>query len=153
MKIFNKTLLLSLIILLAACGGKGNKETTSNDDGLNDRNEIRLKQYQVKGAQLYATYCVNCHQQNGEGLANLFPPLAGSDYLLEDLPRAACVIKNGATDPIVVNGREYTQIMPANDLTPLEIAEILTFITNAWDNGKGLSGVKDVEKWLTECSN
>jgi cytochrome c len=28
------------------------------------------------GANLYKTRCANCHQENGAGLANLYPPIA-----------------------------------------------------------------------------
>ena len=118
---------------------------------MTSREEIRLKQYQVQGAKVYATYCANCHQQDGKGLASLYPPLAGSDYLLENLPRAACIVKHGQSKEIVVNGVTYNQMMPANPITNLEIAEVLTFIGNAWGNEAGLVGVKDVDKWLEEC--
>ncbi|GAB4246163.1 MAG: hypothetical protein Tsb0034_25010 [Ekhidna sp.] len=143
--------LLSLVVLVfgaIACGSKTEKKEAST---LNSRDEIRLKQYQVQGAKIYATYCANCHQQDGKGLASLYPPLAGSDYLMADLKRAACIIKNGQFQEIVVNGQTYNQMMPANPLTNLEIAEVITFITNAWGNEAGLTGVKEVDQWLQEC--
>ncbi len=141
--------LLVLIISLASCGSGSNKKEEKKS--LTSRNEIRLKQYQVQGAKIYATYCANCHQQDGKGLASLYPPLAGSDYLLENLPRAACIIKNGQSKEIVVNGVTYNQMMPGNPITNLEVAEVLTFIGNAWGNEAGLIGVKDVDKWMEEC--
>ena len=139
--------LIVLAFLFAACGGT-NEEKKEKP---NSRDSIRLKQYQVEGAKIYSTYCANCHQQDGKGLAALYPPLSGSDYLLENLPRAACIIKNGQNKEIVVNGVTYNQMMPKNPITNLEIAEVLTFIANAWGNEAGLIGVKDVDKWLTEC--
>ncbi|MEO9869322.1 hypothetical protein [Ekhidna sp.] len=51
----------------------------------------------------------------------------------------------------VVNGVTYNQMMPGNPITNLEVAEVLTFISNAWGNEGGLIGVRDVEKWVTEC--
>lgn len=147
----NKILTLILGIIFVACGGSGGKKEESADSGMSSRDEIRLQQYRVEGAKIYATYCANCHQQDGKGLASLYPPLAGSDYLLENLPRAACIIKNGQSKEIVVNGVTYSQMMPANPITNLEIAEVLTFIGNAWGNEAGLIGVKDVDKWLLEC--
>ncbi|MFK7954070.1 MAG: cytochrome c, partial [Ekhidna sp.] len=89
----NKILAITTLILVASCGGTSKKEAKENK--MDSRAEIRLKQYQVQGAKIYTTYCANCHQQDGKGLASLYPPLAGSDYLLENLPRAACIIKNG----------------------------------------------------------
>ncbi|MEP0985457.1 cytochrome c [Ekhidna sp.] len=148
-KLISKGVVL-LTIALFSCGG-GTEKKEEKSSSLTSRDEIRLKQYQVQGAKVYATYCANCHQQDGKGLASLYPPLAGSDYLLENLPRAACIIKNGQSKEIVVNGVTYNQMMPGNPITNLEVAEVLTFIANAWGNEGGLVGVKDVDKWLEEC--
>lgn len=151
----NTTYFLTLLLLLAACGSSNNNQANENTTEETDRRtEIRLTQYTVQGKKLYQTYCMNCHQEDGQGLAQLYPPLAGADFLLEDLPRAACIIKNGKADGVTVNGTLYTQMMPGNpSLTPLEIAEILTYITNSWGNNKGISSTKDVTKWLEECEN
>lgn len=143
------TYLLIITLFTVACGGTNEKQEEKSS--LSSRDQIRLKQYQVQGAKIYATYCANCHQQDGKGLASLYPPLAGSDYLLEDMARAACIIKNGQSKEIVVNGVTYNQMMPGNPITNLEIAEVLTFIGNAWGNEAGLIGVKDVDKYIEEC--
>ncbi|MEO9869323.1 c-type cytochrome [Ekhidna sp.] len=143
-----RALFVVIAVVTLACGGASE---TKEESTLSSRDQIRLKQYQIQGAKIYATYCTNCHQQDGKGLASLYPPLAGSDYLLENLPRAACIIKNGQSKEIVVNGVTYNQMMPGNPITNLEIAEVLTFISNAWGNEGGLIGVRDVEKWVTEC--
>ncbi|WP_370089920.1 cytochrome c [Ekhidna sp.] len=149
MKNLTKTLLALAAILLFSCGSGSEKKETSST--LSSRDQVRLKQYQVQGAKVYTTYCANCHQQDGKGLASLYPPLAGSDYLMEDMARAACIIKNGQSKEIVVNGVTYNSMMPGNPITNLEVAEVLTFIANAWGNEGGLIGVKDVDKWLEEC--
>ena len=151
MMIKNTLFIFIFVILISACGAGSSSENASKSSSLNARDEIRLKQYQVEGAKLYTAYCANCHQQDGKGLASLYPPLDGSDYLLENLPRAACIIKHGQMKEIVVNGQTYNQMMPGNAITNLEIAEVLTFITNAWGNEAGLTSVKDVDKWLNEC--
>lgn len=144
------TYFLFFALITIACGG-GSEEKAEEKKSLSSRDEIRLKQYKVQGSKIYATYCANCHQQDGKGLASLYPPLAGSDYLLEDMARAACIIKNGQSKEIVVNGVTYNQMMPGNPITNLEVAEVLTFIGNAWGNEAGLIGVKDVDKWIDEC--
>ncbi len=138
-------------IIAVACNSSSNEKTEDAASELSSRDQIRLKQYQVQGAKIYATYCANCHQQDGKGLASLYPPLAGSDYLLEDMARAACIIKNGQSKEIVVNGVTYNQMMPGNPITNLEIAEVLTYIGNAWGNEAGLIGVKDVDQWIDAC--
>ena len=145
------------VILLVACitsCGNSNSDSGKKEEQktLGYRDEIRLKQYKANGAKIYSKYCVNCHQPKGTGLASLYPPLAESDYLMADLKRAACIIKNGQSNEIEVNGKTYNQMMPGNEqLTNLEIAEVLTYITNSWGNNGGLSGVKEVDKWLKNC--
>lgn len=147
-----KTSALALLFALMCFACTSNQEQNENKtSSLSSRDEIRLKQYKIEGAKIYNRYCTNCHQSDGKGLGTLYPPLASSDYLLSDLPRAACIIKHGLNKEIIVNGTAYNQMMPANDLTNLEIAEVLTFITNQWSNNAGLSGVKEVDVWLNMC--
>ena len=143
--------LLSIIFLISGCGGSSSDAKSASPNVTNSRDKIQLKQYKVEGAKIYAAYCTNCHQQDGKGLAAIFPPLAGADYLMENLERAACIIKNGQAAEIVVNGETYNQMMPGNPITNLEIAEVLTYITNEWGNQAGLTNVKKVDKWLQEC--
>ncbi len=141
-------LLIGVLALstLWSCG------TSGSQGGMDRSTRIKFEQYLAKGESLYDVYCINCHQDRGQGLAQLYPPLAKSDYLLADIPRAACIIKNGQMKEIVVNGTTYHQMMPGlPSLTNLEIAEILTFVTNSWGNEAGLQSVKEVEKWLQNC--
>jgi nitrite reductase (NO-forming) len=87
------------------------------------------------GEVLYKGTCSVCHQQNGEGLASVFPPLAGSDYLMADMTRAIQVVVNGLSGPVTVNGSEYNSVMPPmSQLNNDEIANILTYVTNTWGN-------------------
>lgn len=148
-----RTLIYAVFFIgLISCGGSNQSSESSSAASPSDRRtELRLKQYKVEGAKIYVTYCANCHQQDGNGLASLYPPLAKSDYLMEDFKRAACIIKNGQTDEIEVNGVTYNQMMPGNPISTLEIAEVLTYVANSWGNEGGLVPVKEVEKWLGAC--
>ena len=47
------------------------------------------------GSAGYQTYCASCHQPDGQGMAGAFPPLAGSDYLLEDPSRGISAVLEG----------------------------------------------------------
>ena len=65
-----------------------------------------------------------------------------------------CLIKNGISGEIIVNGQSYNQPMPGvASLTDLEIAEIATYIYNSWGHDKGIIELKLVTKTLVECSN
>lgn len=87
------------------------------------------------GEALYAGTCSTCHQRDGAGLAGVFPPLAGSDYLNADPERAAQVVLAGLAGPVVVNGTTYNSVMPPmTNLNDDEIANILTYAYSAWGN-------------------
>jgi nitrite reductase (NO-forming) len=88
----------------------------------------------VHGKELYARYCSACHQAHGQGRGRSVPPLAGADYLLADRDRAIRIIREGLSDAIIVNGREFRQLMPGLGLNDGEIADVLTYIYSAWGN-------------------
>ncbi|MEQ9425534.1 MAG: cytochrome c [Cyclobacteriaceae bacterium] len=146
-------LFLSAILLLNC--SKSSPESTEQAnyvDEMDDRTRIRFRQYMIQGKKLYELHCANCHQSDGTGLAKLIPPLAKADYLMDSLMRTVCVIKNGLDSTIVVNGVEFSQPMPAHtDLRNLEIAEIITYITNSWGNEAGITSTREVEIYESEC--
>ncbi|MEP2771314.1 MAG: cytochrome c [Fulvivirga sp.] len=140
--------LLLTVILFQACSGK-----TDNNEGSHKEN-VKLEQYMVEGQQLYMQHCSNCHQADGAGLAQLFPPLKGSDYMFENFEKALCSMKYGQEGEITVNGVTYNQKMPGiPTLTALEVAEISTYIYNSWGNERGLIDVKKAEEVLKNCKN
>ena len=97
------------------------------------------------GRVLYNGTCSVCHQQDGKGLAGVFPPLANSDYLMADTRRAIEVVLNGLTGPITVNGSDFNSVMPPmSQLNDDEIANILTFTLNSWGNENGEVSSGDV---------
>jgi len=86
----------------------------------------------------YETYCQACHQANGQGMNGVFPPLAGADYLLDDPDRGIVAVLLGIRGGIVVNGQTYDSMMPnLNYLNDSDIAAILTYTLNSWDNDGG----------------
>lgn len=106
-----------------------------------------------QGEQLYMAHCLNCHQKDGSGLGKLIPPLK-SDFVSKQKELAICGIKHGMQGPIEVNGITYDGIMPNNPrLTPLEIAEIMTYVSNSWGNKYGMVNTSDVKSALDSCKN
>lgn len=98
------------------------------------------------GKVLYNGTCSVCHQQNGEGLGGVFPPLAQSDYLLTESKRKSVeIVLNGLTGPVTVNGVDYNSVMPPmSQLNDDEVADILTFVLNSWGNDGGVVGADEV---------
>jgi len=110
--------------------------------------KIKLEQYYIGGKEIFEANCANCHQKDGKGLQNLYPPIAGSDYL-QNKSQVILAIKYGLTGEIKVNGKVYNQPMPANShLQNLDIAEVVTYIYNEWGNEQKLTTVEEVEEVL-----
>ncbi len=88
------------------------------------------------GKEIFGTTCFACHQSEGQGIPNTFPPLAKSDYLNADSKRAIKTILHGLTGEVTVNGKKYNNVMPAQNLSDDEIANVLTYIYSSWGNNK-----------------
>jgi nitrite reductase (NO-forming) len=87
------------------------------------------------GEVLFKGTCSVCHQMEGQGLAGVFPPLAKSDFLMKDKRRSIDIVVNGLTGPVLVNGQAYNSVMPPmSQLSDDAIANILTYVRNAWGN-------------------
>lgn len=90
------------------------------------------------GEKLYRQRCVSCHQADGEGVAGQYPPLAGSEWVLEHEQRLKRILLHGLEGPIQVRGRTYNGAMPAfAQLKDEQIAAVLTYIRQAWGNDAG----------------
>jgi cytochrome c oxidase subunit 2 len=82
----------------------------------------------AKGKTLYETKCAACHQATGLGLPPAFPPLKGS-------PIATGLIAEHLN--IVINGKPGTPMVAWGAMNDLEIAAIVTYERNAWENNTG----------------
>ena len=87
-----------------------------------------LDELKAQGEKVYAANCVACHQANGMGVPNTFPALSGSKIATGD--KAAHV-------NVVVNGKPGTAMAPFKHLSDVEIASVVTFERNSWDNKTG----------------
>ena len=90
-----------------------------------------------KGMQVYnRPTCAACHMANGQGSGN-FPPLAGSEWVLEKDPsRIIRIALDGLTGPIQVKGQSYNAQMLGwrPSLNDEEIAQVLTYVRQEWGN-------------------
>ncbi len=88
----------------------------------------------ARGRDLYLKNCFACHQMRGQGIPGIFPPLAGSDYLLADIDRAIRIICEGLNGEITVNARRYAGVMPPAVLQDEEVASVLNYVLRNWGN-------------------
>ncbi len=86
------------------------------------------------GKRIYNN-CISCHQASGEGVAGQYPPLNQSRWVTGDERILSRILLNGLNGPIEVRGLTYNAQMPAwKQLSDRDIAAVLTYIRNAWDN-------------------
>ncbi len=93
-----------------------------------------LKESITRGKEIYADFCVTCHQANGEGVEDTFPPLAGSDYLIKYREASIRGVKYGQRGEITVNGVVYNNTMMPLGLADEEIADVMNYVYNSWGN-------------------
>lgn len=96
--------------------------------------EYKLEESMQRGSEIYYDFCVTCHMEKGEGVEKTFPPLAKSDYLLENREESIRGIKFGQSGELIVNGVTYNSIMTPMGLEDEEIADVMNFILNSWGN-------------------
>jgi cytochrome c oxidase subunit 2 len=91
--------------------------------------EWSLDELMAKGETAYKNNCAGCHQANGGGVPPTFPALKGS-------PITTGADKLADHLNIVLNGKNA---MPpfAGSLNDLDLAAIITYERNAWENNTG----------------
>ena len=117
-----------------------NKQTTDTTKSLSKDEQI------AQGKNVFESNCLACHQANGEGVPNAFPPLAKSDFLNADHNRAINILLHGRSGPITVNGKNFDSVMPAIALNNGQIANVLTYVINSFGNNGGQVTPAQVDK-------
>ena len=125
-----------LVAVIAAC---------QSDD------QLEFKHYYASGSVIFQTHCQNCHGQHGEGLQGLIPPLTDSTYLKTNKDLLACSIKYGLKGKVNIANKTFDGAMPPNNLASIEIAEVLTYVTNSFGNKLGTITSEQVDNNLTKC--
>lgn len=87
------------------------------------------------GAQIFSSTCAACHQAQGEG-TNVYPPLAGSEWVNGPESRLVRIILHGLIGDVEVQGQVYNGAMPAwgPTLTDEEVATVATYIRSSFGN-------------------
>jgi nitrite reductase (NO-forming) len=137
-KIVSLNVLIAGVLVLVTLAGKNSSTVNlihENSSG-SDRYSNSAKQSgQSTGIQLYSKYCLTCHQADGKGVRGTFPPLAGNAKVTGPSAEIIKVVLFGLKGPVTVNGRDYNSVMPPQKyLSDQQIADILNYIRNNWEN-------------------
>lgn len=104
---------------------KAASQTAAADNG----KTFSLDEMKARGEKVYAANCAACHQANGMGVPGAFLPLNGSK------------VATGPIDDhikVVLHGRPGTAMAAFGpQLSDVDIAAVVTYERNAWDNKAG----------------
>jgi len=98
------------------------------------KQDSSFEESKARGAIIYQDFCVTCHLPTGEGVPDVYPPLAKSDYLLTNKTASIRGIKFGQRGPMVVNGKLFDNTMMPLGLEDKEIADVMNYVLTTWGN-------------------
>jgi mono/diheme cytochrome c family protein len=97
-------------------------------------------------------HCVTCHQADGKGIENTYPPLVKSEWL-EDNERMIKIVLKGLYGPLKFQGKEYG---PAKNTPPMigfgplatdaEIAAVISYVRQSFSNDLDFVKAEDVKR-------
>ncbi len=144
----NRPLHWFLVMLLGAMtmwGGFYIVVTPSGDDSaygdqrtvasLRPPQQVAASMAKADGKQIFLAKCAACHQASGLGVAGVFPPLAGSEWVAGDEKILVDLLLHGINGEIEVKGSKYNGVMPNfNALSDEELAAVLSYTRAEWSN-------------------
>lgn len=115
--------------------GNGNDDQSASGTSQESNDSSDTQAVLARGEEIYAAECASCHRLNGEG-TGAYPPLNNSELATATEP-------TGALQNILYGEGE----MPAFDelLTSAEIAAVLSYVRNTWDNDASIVTAEEVE--------
>jgi len=87
------------LALITSCGGgKSGDQAAADSTAVTEQPAGASAEQLALGKSIYETpgKCITCHQANGQGIANVFPNLVGSQFLLEQKVLAVTQVLNGS---------------------------------------------------------
>ncbi len=122
-----------------------------------EKEAARLERKIETGEKIFKLRCASCHQANGLGIAGQFPPLSGSKWVTSDPGLISKIIINGLKGEIQVKGQTYgsnpSQNMIAVPINDREIANVVTYVRQAWGNEASEVSEEEVSGFRAESSS
>ena len=92
-----------------------------------------LDELKAQGEKVYAANCVACHQATGMGVPGTFPALSGSKVVNGPKDGQINVVLNG----VAKDGKPTLMAAFGKQLSDADIAAVITFTRNNWNNKTG----------------
>ncbi|HRQ06209.1 MAG TPA: cytochrome c [Nitrosomonas halophila] len=107
-----------------------------------------VRQYLARGELVYEKHCQDCHGESGQGAPGIYPPLAGnrSVTMKSPLNTIRSVLYGGYPPSTAGNPRPYGMPPYQHIIRDAEIAQVVSYIRNAWGNFGSLVSPLDVDQ-------
>ena len=102
----------------------------------------------TRGAKLYEQHCAQCHGDNGTGVPNAYPALAGNRaVLMKQTSNLVQIVLNGGYAPATQgNPRPFGMPPFVLVLNDSDIAAVLTHVRSSWGNQASQVSPLDVNR-------
>ena len=140
--------LFAISMFFTSCGGGGQpaaEQAAVKATGPYADLPADIQAMMPRGEEIYKTKCTVCHQVTGLGVENVFPPLAKSDYLLDDKVRAVAQTLNGSKIEMTVNGKKFTTEMTPQVETKEDAVAVINYVLNNFGNKGGFVTLAEVQ--------
>ena len=100
----------------------------------------------AQGKTQFNAVCITCHQATGTGVAGIYPPLAGSEWVNGPSSRVIRIVLYGLKGKVTVTGKDFgAAAMPvfgqvagsAYNWSDEKVAAVLTYVRQEWGNKAG----------------
>jgi mono/diheme cytochrome c family protein len=120
-------------------GGTGKRQADGQTAALSATDAAR-------GAAIYSANCAACHQATGQGLPNVFPPLAGDPLVTAADPSGHISTVLDGKQGSTINGVSYASPMPSFKaiLSDADIAAVINHERTSWGNAAPIVTAADV---------
>lgn len=107
-----------------------------------------VRQFLSQGELIYEKHCQDCHGLSGQGVPNIYPPLAGNRNVTMTSPLNAIrsVLYGGYPPSTAGNLRPYGMPPYQHIIYDIEISQVVSYIRNAWGNIGSLVSPFDVDQ-------
>jgi mono/diheme cytochrome c family protein len=106
------------------------------------------KDLMSSGAKLYGQHCAECHGDDGQGRDHAYPALAGNRLVTAPSARNAIrsVLYGGYAPSTAAVPRPYGMPPYQHQLTPDEIAAVLSYVRGSWGNAASAVSAEQVRR-------
>lgn len=143
------------LAMITSCGGgKSGDQTTTDTTTVTEQTApagAPSAEQLALGKSIYETQgkCITCHQANGQGIANVFPNLVGSEFLLNQKVLAVTQVLNGS-EKVGNKTIKYPAPMPPQVGSLDSAVAVINYVLVNFGNNGGFVTVDEAKSIVIE---